>query len=104
MILYIQGLFGQNNKARKAIWKTHKTNKTMTDKQLERMGIYRDGGRLYPKRYWCNITQGYMNIEKTNETYESIVKRIYERGLKDGISEGKSMRSKEFMDLLNNND
>ena len=75
----------------------------MTTKQLERIGIFKDSTKLKPFNHWCNVTESFMNIYKT-ETLEDVVKRIYEEGVTDGIKEGKEQRSKQIKGLLNNDD
>lgn len=75
----------------------------MTTKQLERIGIIKDGSKLKPFKYWCNVTQCHMNIYKT-DTMEDVVKAIYEEGIEQGIKEGKEQRSKQIKGLLNNDD
>jgi len=72
----------------------------MTEKQLEKMGIHRDGGRMYPNRYFCIATNSYLTIYK-NDTQEDIMKSIYEKGIERGTEEGKMKRSEEFKSLLN---
>ncbi|AGO47291.1 hypothetical protein Phi19:1_gp045 [Cellulophaga phage phi19:1] len=75
----------------------------MTTKQLEKIGIIRDGGKLKPFNYWCNVTQSHIKIYKT-DTMEDVVKAIYEKGIEDGVKEGKEQRSKQIKGLLNNDD
>ena len=75
----------------------------MTDKQLEKLGIYRDGGKVRPNRYWCNTTQDHWIIYKS-DTMEQILALVFENGKEQGIVEGKIQRSNQFSDLLNNTD
>ena len=75
----------------------------MKTKQLEKIGIIRDGGELKPFKYWCNATQSHIKIYKT-DTMEDLLKAIYEQGIEYGIKEGKKQRSKQIKGLLNNND
>jgi hypothetical protein len=75
----------------------------MTTKQLEKIGIIKDGGKLKPFNYWCNVTQSSIKIYST-DTMEDVVKAIYDQGIEDGIREGKKQRSNQINDLLNNQD
>ena len=75
----------------------------MTTKQLEKIGIVKDGGKLKPFRHWCNATQSHIHIYKT-DTLEDVVKAIYEEGIEQGIKEGKEQRSNQIKGLLNNDD
>jgi hypothetical protein len=75
----------------------------MTDKELEKIGIIRDGGNLRPNRYWCNTLQDHINILRT-DTMEDVLGYIFKEGVERGIKEGKEKRSNEIMGLLKNED
>ena len=71
----------------------------MTKKQLEKMGVYPDFTPKWHSRYWVNIIQDHITIINVkNITMEEIMKMVYDVGIKNG----KSQRSKEFGELLNN--
>ena len=71
----------------------------MTDKQLEKLHIHRDGGKLKPNNYWCNTTQSNMKIYRQN-TYEDVMQMIYDEAYNQGVEEGKSRRSRELKALI----
>jgi len=75
----------------------------MTDKQLEKLGLYRDSIKLHLKRYWCDTVQEYIQISKI-DTIKDILKYIFEEGVKQGVKQGKEQRSNQIMDLLTNDD
>lgn len=75
----------------------------MNDIELEKLGVRADKTTLKPNRYWCSVTETEMNIAK-GTTAEQIVMKIFEQGYLQGIEKGKSKRSQEFKDLLNNKD
>ena len=75
----------------------------MTDKQLEKLGIYPSMNTLKPKKYWCEVTESYMIIHR-DMTLKDIVTNIYAIGIEKGINKGKKQRSKQIMSLLNNDD
>jgi len=71
----------------------------MTARQLEKMGILTERTKLNPNRYWCNTTQDYLTIDKSN-TMEDVLKMIFDSGMEQGIEEGKRQRSQQFKGLL----
>ena len=75
----------------------------MTTKQLENIGVIKYSSKMKPFKHWCNATQTYMNISKT-DTLEDVVKAIFEEGIEQGIKEGKEQRSNQIKGLLNNED
>ena len=70
----------------------------MTARQLEKMGILKERTKLNPNRYWCNTTQDYLTIQKT-DTMETVLQMIFYRGIEQGIEEGKRQRSRQFKGL-----
>lgn len=75
----------------------------MTNKQLEKLDIHRDGDKRNPNRYWCNTTQSSMNIFNT-DTVKSVLERIFNEGIEQGIRLGKEQRSEQIKSILNNDD
>lgn len=73
----------------------------MRDEELEKIGIFPDKTKIYPNRYWCNITQSEIKITD-DLTTEDILFKIFEEGYTQGIETGKAQRSREFLNLLNN--
>jgi hypothetical protein len=71
----------------------------LTDKQLEKLGIIKDGGKLNPRRYWCNPAQIHMIILATTDV-EHVISMIFDEGIRQGIEEGKKIRSKQMNNLL----
>ena len=71
----------------------------MTARQLEKMGIIMERTKLNPNRYWCNTTQDYLTIHKT-DTMETILQMIFDSGMEQGIEYGKRQRSQQFKGLL----
>ncbi len=75
----------------------------MTKSQLKNLGIIPEKSKLHPNRYWCNVTQNYIDISR-NDSDEQIIQQIYDSGVNDGIKEGKEQRSSQILSLLTNND
>ena len=82
--------------------KNIKTRYTMaiTKKQLEKIGIHFDGSKIYPNKYWCNITDSHLTIYLSSYTLEDVVRNIYSEGVSVGIEEGKDLMRQEFKGLL----
>ena len=72
----------------------------MNDEELEQIGIIADKSKLRPNRYWCNIIQDNINISKGTKL-EVIMEKIFQNGYAQGIDTGKTQRSQEFKNLLN---
>ena len=74
----------------------------MSDLELEKMGIIEDSTTFNPNIYWCNTTQTNITIPKELEI-DALIEIIFKIGILQGIQEGKLQRSKEFEDLIYNN-
>lgn len=75
----------------------------MTKEELGIMGLYQEDQQLYPNRYWCNVTQSSFTIDG-NETPETIMDKVFQEGIRQGIRDGMERRSEQIMALLNNTD
>lgn len=72
----------------------------MTDLELERIGITKDGSdELRPNKYYCETTECTMTIFR-EATHLSVVAEIYQIGYVEGIKRGKARRSRELYDLI----
>lgn len=74
----------------------------MTDKQLEKLDLYREG-KMSPNKYWSNTTQSTLIIFRS-ATLESVATQIFEEGVSQGVEKGMRKRSEQISDLLNNRD
>jgi hypothetical protein len=75
----------------------------MSDLELSRLGLFKDSTVFKSDRYWCNVTQTHIVLDK-DTTPERVMEIIYDQGMQAGVEQGKAQRSKEFRYLINNNE
>ena len=73
----------------------------MTELQLEELGLIADKSKLHPNRYWCNLTQTDITINKGLKAVD-VMEIIFKIGYVQGIDTGKAQRIQEFKNLINN--
>ena len=82
-------------------WMIYNKKLVMTDKQLEKIGLIKDGHN--PRQYWCYVTQSHITILR-RYTHENILQLIFNEGMSQGIVEGKTQRSNQLLRILHNED
>ena len=73
----------------------------MTELQLEELGLIANETTFNPNRYWCNLTQTNITINKGLKAVD-VMEIIFKIGYVQGVETGKAQRSQDFKNLINN--